>query len=1078
MTRLFTVYRSSAGSGKTYTLAREFLKLALQYRSDYFKHILAVTFTNKSTQEMKDRILACLDDFASGRANPLADELKQLLNLNDQTFRERSEEVQTFLLHKYSQFSVSTIDAFFQKVIRSFTREAGLVGDYRLEVEQDTVLEDVINNLIDELGAKEELTKWVVDFANENLANERAWDVRQSLLEFSKEIFKEEFKQIEDDILHVSQQKDYFTTLRTKLQETKWSFLNYVTKRAREAVEIIERNGLEPDDFKYQYSPGYSFFAKLTGLYSVTNFVEPSATVKEKLTDPKNWPRDKRPRISLVYQLAVKELLPRMTEILEHREKYYTRALSAEIALNNFYAFGLVADISRKLKEYKDENNMMLLADAPKFLNGVIQDSDTPFIYEKVGSFYRNYLIDEFQDTSGFQWKNFLPLLTNSLDQGYPSMVVGDVKQAIYRWRGGDLDLLQQQVEKQVGQDRVTVHELLSNYRSGSNIITFNNSVFKAAAKWMTNTFGVPVMEDVYKDVVQNVSTKEAGFVRVKFIEEKGDDDSWKEQSRKLIPEWLEQLQESGVALKNIAILVRRNDEGQQIVADLLHYRASGEAKENCRYDVVSNESLRIDGASSVNLILAALAYLLNTDNVIARAQLAYEYERHNKTDRPYTEVFAVSNNVFFEESLPESFTRQKSSLKKLPLYELTETLIQIFGLSTRTGELAYLQAFQDLVLEFSSRERNDLGEFLEWWEDNKHGKSIQASGEIDAVQILTIHKAKGLQFDYVIIPFCSWSLDHESFKAPMLWVKADEEPFRDIGYIPVRYASALKNTFFESYYERELIQTHLDNLNLLYVALTRARLGLIVQAPHPGVRYAKKTIAQVLYESILQAENLEGWDNVAQQFQKGALTAVLKKDENNRPPLTLKIYETSSWRDKLVIRQSAGEFFEPDQADARQRINFGIYVHGVLSRIKYSSDVDNALNQMMWEGFITEEERKPLLARLEILFSHEQVRSWFSDDWEIRTEVPILLPEGKESRIDRLLIKGSKAIVIDFKTGDPVKHDQAQVQHYITTLHQMNYPDVEGFLLYVRSGEIVAVKAGRPKVVKKKDSNQLELGL
>lgn len=1078
MSKLFTLYRSSAGSGKTYTLAREFLKLALQYRSDYFKHILAVTFTNKSTQEMKDRILACLDDFANGRPNALADELKQLLKLDDLTFRERSEEVQTFILHKYSQFSISTIDAFFQKVIRSFTRESGLVGDYRLEVEHDEVMEEVINNLIDELGTNLELTKWVVEFAKENLANERAWDVRYSLLDFSREIFREEFKQIEDEVIKKTGERDYFKFLLKTLQDTKWMYIRYITSRAKEAFAIIEENQLLPEDFKYNGSPGYSFFRKLANLTVVSKFEEPGVTITRDLTDPKNWPRDKSARKNLVYQLAKQRLLPLMSEILEHREKYYRKALSAEIVLNNFYAFGLVADISRKLKEYKDENNMMLLADAPKFLNGVIQDSDTPFIYEKVGSFYRNYLIDEFQDTSGFQWKNFLPLLTNSLDQGYPSMVVGDVKQAIYRWRGGDLDLLQQQVEKQVGHSRVATYELLSNYRSASNIISFNNSVFKAAAKWMTANFGEPVMEEVYKDVEQIMSRKEEGFVDVKFIQEQDKDDSWKEQSQKMIPQWLEKLQEAGVALKDIAILVRRNDEGQQIVADLLKYRESDEAKANFRYDVVSNESLRIDGALSVNLILAALAYLLNTDDVIARAQLAYEYERHRKTDRPLTEVFAVSNNVFFEESLPDGFTKHKSSLKKLPLYELTETLIQVFNLNERTGELAYLQAFQDLVLEFSNRERNDLGEFLEWWEDNKHNKSIQASGEIDAVQILTIHKAKGLQFDYVIIPFCSWSLDHESFKAPMLWVKADEAPFRDVGYMPVRYSSALKDSFFESYYQKELVQTYLDNLNLLYVALTRARQGLIVHAPHPSVRNMKKSIAQVLYESILQAENLEGWDNIGQKFSKGELQPLKSKEEQGRLPLTLKTYPSSLWRDKLVIRQTAGEFFSSDSSDARERINFGIYVHSVLSRIKYSSDVEAVLNEMIWEGFITEEERHPLAEQLEKLFTDEQVKNWFSAEWEVRTEVPILLPGGKESRIDRLLIKGSKAIVIDFKTGDQTKNDQTQVQEYMTTLHQMNYPEVEGFLLYLKTGEIISVKAGRPKVVKKKDTNQLELGL
>ena len=411
--------------------------------------------------------------------------------------------------------------------------------------------------------------------------------------------------------------------------------------------------------------------------------------------------------------------------------------------LQNLYVFGLVADISRKLKEYKDENNLMLLADAPKFLNGVIQDSDTPFIYEKVGSFYKNYLIDEFQDTSAMQWKNFLPLLINSMDQGFPSLVVGDVKQAIYRWRGGDLKLLQQDVENHIGKNRTDIQVLNSNYRSSTAIVNFNNAVFKTASTILAMETGHPIASEAYRDVNQNIFRDEEGFVRVKFLKDE-EDFTWKDQAFDQIPTYLENLQSLGIPLKDISILVRRNDEGQQIVAHLLRYKNSDKAKPGYKYDVVSNESLRIDGAASVNLLLSAMRYLLNPDDVIARAQLGFEFARLHEPERPLTEVFAVANQVFFENNLPPSFARQKSSLKKLPLFELTETLIEIFKLGEQVGELAYLQAFQNLVLDFYSRERNDLGAFLEWWETNKQKQSIQISGEVDAVQILTIHKSKG----------------------------------------------------------------------------------------------------------------------------------------------------------------------------------------------------------------------------------------------------------------------------------------------------------------------------------------------
>ncbi|HEX8039744.1 MAG TPA: UvrD-helicase domain-containing protein, partial [Chryseosolibacter sp.] len=440
MTKPFSVYRSSAGSGKTRTLARAYLKLALEFRADYFKHILAVTFTNRASQEMKDRILQYLDDFAHGRDNELAEELKRELSMDALTFRQRSQEVQSTLLHHYDNFAISTIDAFFQKVIRSFTREAGLVGDYRLEVDQDAVLEEVIDNLIDELGANKELTDWVVEFAKENLENERSWDVRFSLIEFAKEIFREEFKEVEDGVNKATAGKDFFRRLMERLWAVRNAFIKDISNPAREALQLIQSNGWTSEDFRYGKNSGLlSFFRSFAFEKNLSRWKSPGERIRNFFSRPENWPNKKSPWEKDIVRAAGEHLVPRLSAIVETYDRRYPQALSADVVLKNMYVFGLITDISRKLKEYKDENNIMLLADAPKFLNGVIRDSDTPFIYEKVGSFYRNYLIDEFQDTSGLQWQNFQPLIVNSLDQGYASLVVGDVKQAIYRWRGGDL---------------------------------------------------------------------------------------------------------------------------------------------------------------------------------------------------------------------------------------------------------------------------------------------------------------------------------------------------------------------------------------------------------------------------------------------------------------------------------------------------------------------------------------------------------------------------------------------------------------------------------------------------------------
>ncbi|NJM24523.1 MAG: UvrD-helicase domain-containing protein [Bacteroidia bacterium] len=408
--------------------------------------------------------------------------------------------------------------------------------------------------------------------------------------------------------------------------------------------------------------------------------------------------------------------------------------------------------------------------------------------------------------------ENFLPLLTNSLDQGYQSLVVGDVKQAIYRWRGGDLSLLQQEVEQHIGISRVDVKELNSNYRSSKHIVEFNNQVFESAALKVAADTGVAMPQQAYGDVAQHVSKADDGFVEVSFIEEEIVDGApvipWKEESLDRLAMYVDKLQLAGVPLKDIAILVRKNEDGQQIVNYLLAHKNSAKANPQCRYDVVSNESLRLDGAASVNLLLGALQYLHNPDDAIARAQLGYEFAKLHEPDRVLTEVFTVTEQTFFEHRLPAAFAKEKMSLKKLPLYELTETLIEIFRLGEQTGELSYLQAFQDVVLEFYSRERNDLGAFLEWWQLNKRKKSIQVSGEVDAIQILTIHKSKGLQFRYVIVPFCSWSMDHEAWQAPNLWVASETLPFNDAGFVPVKYGNVLEKSVFRQYYEEERTRT------------------------------------------------------------------------------------------------------------------------------------------------------------------------------------------------------------------------------------------------------------------------------
>ncbi|NJN42897.1 MAG: hypothetical protein HC811_12370 [Flammeovirgaceae bacterium] len=482
--------------------------------------------------------------------------------------------------------------------------------------------------------------------------------------------------------------------------------------------------------------------------------------------------------------------------------------------------------------------------------------------------------------------------------------------------------------------------------------------------------------QGVFETVHQGVTrTDVSGFVKVEFLEKDKEEEFEELALQKLVGD-LESIQDAGVSLKDIAILVRKNSEGQKIAQYLLQKQNESQNDSAYRYDVVSNESLMIDGASSVKLLLGAMRYLLNHDDSVARAQLAYEYARLFNRETKLNEVFEVSNATTFENMLPEKFVKQKRSLKKLPLFEMTESLIGIFKLGEQLGELPFLQAFQDVVLSFYTREKNDLGAFLEWWEENRFKKSIQVPEEIDAIRISTIHKSKGLQFKIVLIPFCDWNLDHENMKQPTLWVKSEEPEFDAAGFLPINYSSTLEDTFFQSYYKDEQVRTYVDNLNLLYVALTRAEEGLFLTAPKDSRKEKKtNTISQLLQATIAGDVTLSsGWNVNGMHWETGEKIFTKPKRISNEDTLvTLSAYRVTDWRQKMVIRQSGKTFFDQDEDVAQQKRLEGIHMHLILSKIHTADDLDSSLEKMFFDGIIQEDDKISIKKKLESLFTNKK---------------------------------------------------------------------------------------------------------
>ncbi|MCE2996740.1 MAG: UvrD-helicase domain-containing protein [Flammeovirgaceae bacterium] len=1032
------------------------MRLALK-RPEYFRFILAMTFTNKSTQEMKDRILRYLSDFAKGESQDLAEEIireeaKDGVILKPAELRKRSEEVLTLLLHRYAEFSVSTIDAFFQRIIRSFTRETGLLGNFRLEVDNAFVMEEVIDILVSQLSANADLRGWLLEFSMEKLTDGKDWDVRKALLDFAQKIEKEDFKAIEESVLHVTEDKSFFRSFRKRLSDQRNTIEKTVFSKAEQLINEIGAQQLTSDDFSGKSTGIYSYIKKLS-----REVILPSNTVSEIVLHADKWPHKSSPRFQVVLSHAKNKWQPQLAELVSYIEQNLELYHSVSAVIRNMYSFGLISDILRTQRKYLSDENLMLLSDASQFLNKLMNEQDTSFIYEKVGSFYRHFLLDEFQDTSGLQWKNLLPLIQNGLAQNYSSLIVGDVKQSIYRWRGGDLSILQSQLQKDIHPSLTATHELDTNYRSDGAVVTFNNHFFQSAAEIIAAQSESVFAKEAYREAEQKVAVNpDRGFVRIQFLEEEDDEDSFLDRSLARLPRLIEELQEKGVPLKDIAFLVRTNREGQQIANRFMEYRASAEAIENCRYDVVSNESLMVDRASCVLVLLSALRLLEDANHQIARAHLAFEYQKLWPTQAfiDWNEIFTDSKTTAFHKWMPPTFMQQRERLAALPLFEMVENLIQIFNLGTVGEEVIYLQSFQDIIQEFSQREKNDLTSFLAWWELNREKKSIQVAGGVDAAQIITIHKAKGLQFKYVIIPFLDWELG-AGFKEVLLWCKSEHPLLQEAGYMPIRYVSNLSKTVFKDDYLKETQRLNLDNLNLLYVAFTRAEAGLIAFAPDKRSSKEGKfsTVGQLAYEIVEQNAQ---WVPQEKKLEIGTIQPLKNTTDVPQQILSLKNYVVTPWRDRLQVRTSGMEFFTPNEK--REKINYGIFLHAILSKVRTKEDVTPAMQRAMQQGVISESERSELEVLVQWVVNLPELQPCFDPQAQCKMEATLLTTQGFEKRIDRVAMIGTSAYVVDYKTGDPTNKDVAQVKEYMQLLMGMGWKSVKGYLVYVQEKNCVEV--------------------
>lgn len=1075
-----TIYSASAGSGKTFHLAVNYL--AGLFRSRYqYRRILAVTFTNKATAEMKGRILDQLHNLASGEKSEYLSILIELTGKKEEKLRDEAREILTAILHDYTRFSVCTIDAFFQRIIRAFARESGLNSTFNIELDHTQILASAVDEMIRASSSDNTLSGWLIDYIMSNLGEEKSWNIREGILSLSGELFREKFKILSADEISNLENKEFLLSYIRKLKSQKSGFENKLVQLGKKGLEFISEYNLT-DDMFYNRSRGVPGFirslasGKLTGL---------NDKVRAAVADPPRWstgpvPKPLSDAIAGGLGSVIKSAIFQYDENIRNYK-------SINAILANIYALGILSDVLKKVHEVAFSSNTFLISDSAELLSLIIEGDQTPFIYEKTGSIYENFMIDEFQDTSVLQWKNFDPLIKNSMSEGHDNLVVGDIKQSIYRFRNSDWTILGKMLEREVDDQRFKSCSLSTNYRSASNIIRFNNTLFTVVPVLADNLFDdrplLTKFKKLYSEAVQDDPGRcDGGYIRLELVggihakentDEPADETvnieqtvagGWSNLVLEKLPGLIETIENKGFRASDIGILVRDSREGSDVVRKIIEYSNDCPQEKKCRYDfsIISDDSVSLSGSNIVIFILSVLKVIDNQDDSVSRASMLRYFVMVSESVNP-SEIPLFNEELLktSSEHFPEGYADFLSTAGSMNLFEAVENIVSFFKLGNNPSDVPYLTAFQDIILNYGKNRNPDIHSFIQWWETSGGSKSLVLPSGQNAIRVLTIHKSKGLEFPVVILPFLSWNLDHKTTGQPILWVKPPV-PFNDPGIVPVRYGAGLAETVFEDDYYEEKYSSYLDNINLLYVAMTRAVhaiYGFI-----PGASAQGKGIADILRQALMTDFIPEDsrcitpgkyFDNSKGLFEYGVLQPY-KPDNRVKNEISLESYIVNKRPSSLRLKLRAGNYFLPGGASILERINYGQLMHEVFEGIDNSGDIPEVVRTKTLEGKIKESEAEALIAKLTELLSEPPVNEWFSSDNVLLKEAGILLPSGNIRRPDRIIFRDGKTTIIDFKFGAENPGYLTQIKRYQALLIEMGYSNIRGFIWYVDTNKIV----------------------
>jgi ATP-dependent exoDNAse (exonuclease V) beta subunit len=1063
-------YTASAGSGKTHTLTREYLRYLFENPIAY-RSILAVTFTNKAAAEMKRRILDELSKIAAGQESSILDEiiLASGKSFNEPSPEKRAMMILLAILSDYSRFGVSTIDSFFQRIFRAFAREIGVQTNFNLYLKYDQILRDSISGMVNNLSDDDVLREWLVSYAGSLFDDGKRINLEESIYNLAHTVFSEKYKLLPEEAKTKLSKLDNIKKLISELQKSVSSFKTTLRSMSLESLAIIEKNGVTDS----MLAGGQNGVGRYLRVLVEGEIKPPFAAVLKSLQND-NWKASKGDT-SRVDSALSDGLSSKVKSLVD----YYINGISgykeATIVLKDIYMAAILGDVAHAIKVRTNAENSFVLADTGDMLMNVIGNDQTPFIYEKTGNEYNLFMIDEFQDTSTIQYRNFKPLLENSIAQGYDSMIVGDVKQSIYRWRNGEWSILGRLLDSDFTHERVRDEPLSTNWRSLPEIVKFNNTLFTVLPRIIDQDLGLNdsfyKLSDVYVNVVQSVPTdKKGGYIRIENVyaenNDSGDTKSPKEKILSFLPEIIKQCQDDGYGASDIGILVRTKNEGTAILDYLNRYSASMPEEDRKRYNfnLLSADSLIVGNSDAVRFIVAAMKRVTDSDDSINRGEMLRYYHLTGLRGEGESVLSFSSVEVLEHEFFPLGYEEFFISIKSQSLFTLSESIISFFGLNGEDSDIAAIGFFQDQVLKYMNENGSDLKGFTDWWEDEGSNQEIILSGEQDAIGIMTIHKAKGLQFKIVLVPFISWQFTPKNKN--LIWILPEEEPLRSIGAFPVEYSKEMQGTGFERYYNSELWSSFLDNINLLYVAFTRAE-NRLYGFTLPGT----KNDAGAILFSALSVSNLN-LDIQSNEDMVVNLPEFLRSEGNvyeqgfkqqnvlmdSTETLLKTGYPVFSGVNRLRLRLSGSNLLRFDKEKALSKAYYGTVLHDILSKIIIEDDIQSAVDSAVNDGLLPMEVKKETIEKIRKMIGGPLTKEWYAPGIEVLTEPEILAGNGDIRRPDRVIIRNNLVTVIDYKFGEERLEYVHQVNYYKSLLTGLGYQVEKAVLWYVEHDKIVEV--------------------